>query len=80
MEGYLLGQTDTVTYLKRMKKTNRSDRPIRLLDSYRPTGEHTDDLLSIVVGFEDVADGSAVAPPACRLQNETKQPLVVLMR
>ena len=40
-----------------------------------------EDLLSIVVGLKDVADGSAVTPPASgrRLQNETKQPLVVLM-
>ena len=38
-----------------------------------------DNLLSIVVGLEDVADGSAVGPPANRVQNKTKQPLVVLM-
>ncbi len=46
----------------------------------RPADEHTDDLLSIVVGLKDVADGPAVTSPACRMQDETKQPLVVLMR
>lgn len=40
------------------------------------TDERTHHLLSVVVGLEDVADDSA----ARRLQNETKQPLVVLVR
>lgn len=37
-------------------------------------------LLSVVVGLKDVADGPAVAPATHRLQDETEQSLVVLMR
>lgn len=44
-------------------------------------GNRKKDLLAVVVGLEDVADDSAVAPPGRRrrLQDETKQPLVVLV-
>lgn len=63
----------------RRRRTGQTDRTE--CETARLTHDHTDDLLSIVVGLKDVADGSAVAPPARRrLQDETKQPLVVLVR
>lgn len=78
VQGDLLGQTDAVTDLKSMKKTDdQTER--RMCYTTSQTDKRTHNLLSIVVGFKDVAHGSAVAPPACRLQNKTKQPLVVLM-
>ena len=49
-------------------------------EAARRTDENQANLLSVVVGLKDVADESAVTAPACWLQNETKQPLVVLMR
>lgn len=45
-------------------------------DGRRDRGTH---FLSVVVGLKDVADGSAVALPARRLQDETEQPAVVLV-
>lgn len=50
--------------------------------SVRQSDKHTNrdtNLLSVVVGLENVADGSAVTSPTGRLQNETEEPLVVLM-
>lgn len=44
----------------------------------KPRKHKETNLLSVVVGLEYVADGSAVTS-ATRLQNEPKQPLVVLM-
>lgn len=66
-------------YCHRSETHDRRVRRTEQRQTVRPTDGNTHDLLAIVVGLEDVADGSAVTPPACWLQDETKQPLVVLM-
>lgn len=59
VERYLLGQTDAVTDLKRQKKTDEAERSTA---RQKQINAQTN-LLSVIVGLEDIADGSAVTSP-----------------
>lgn len=63
----------------RRRQTGQTDRWSRAIRQRDKQMNRQTNLLSVVVGLEDIADGSAVTSPPRWLQNDTKQPLVVLM-